>query len=369
MMKILCVIDSLGSGGSQRQLVSLAVGLAKRGHAVDFFTYHPEINHFEPTLTANAIGVYGYKKSGRWSPRVVLALRSRIRAAGYDGVIAFLTVPALYTEWARLGLNLPKLIVSERASLVHKRGAVADFLAFLSHSLADAVTVNSQHRRSQIDVRYPWIRKRCHTIPNGTDLSAFFPADEPRNPGWPLRLLSVGRVSLLKNPAVLIEALSRLAANNRRVPEVTWVGREDDAFHESVRRLEEQGLGSKWTWLGERSDIAELMRNHDALVHPSLSEGMPNVVCEALASGLPVLAGRIGDHPMLVGDGRRGFLFDPIRPDELAELIQHLDLLDSRSWEDLKSNSRLYAESNLSLDTMVASYEKILLSQIQSVRN
>jgi len=51
------------------------------------------------------------------------------------------------------------------------------------------------------------------------------------------------------------------------------------------------------------------MVEHDAFVHPSFYEGMPNVVCEALAAGLPVLVSDVCDHPLLVEKGVQGFLF------------------------------------------------------------
>ena len=72
--------------------------------------------------------------------------------------------------------------------------------------------------------------------------------------------------------------------------------------------------GKNWRWLGEESDIPGLLREHHALIHPSLYEGLPNVVCEALAAGMPVLVSNVCDHPLLVADGERGFLFDPADP-------------------------------------------------------
>ena len=81
--------------------------------------------------------------------------------------------------------------------------------------------------------------------------------------------------------------------------------------------------------MGVRKDIPELMRAHDALIHPSLSEGQSNVVNEALSSGLPILAGKIADHPSLIEDGVRGFLFDPNSPEEIASAILKYKNLDT----------------------------------------
>jgi glycosyltransferase involved in cell wall biosynthesis len=74
------------------------------------------------------------------------------------------------------------------------------------------------------------------------------------------------------------------------------------------------------------------MQRHDALIHPSLYEGLPNAVCEALAAGLPVLISNVCDHPLLVVEGERGFLFDPSDPLSIAMSIERAAALDADSW-------------------------------------
>src|SRR5690606_21739605 len=97
---------------------------------------------------------------------------------------------------------------------------------------------------------------------------------------------------------------------------------DDEAAKAEVdAALAAEGVADRWRWLGRREDVPELMRAHDALVHPAFFEGLPNAVCEALASGLPVLASRVCDHPRLVGEDR-GLLFDPGSPEDIAAALE-----------------------------------------------
>jgi glycosyltransferase involved in cell wall biosynthesis len=109
--------------------------------------------------------------------------------------------------------------------------------------------------------------------------------------------------------------------------------------------------------LGEQSDLLCLFRTHDALIHPSLYEGLPNVACEALAAGLPVLISNVCDHPLLVTEGQRGFLFDPSDPQSIAKCIERATELDADGWRILARNAREYAETHLGVDKMVEAYE------------
>ena len=92
-------------------------------------------------------------------------------------------------------------------------------------------------------------------------------------------------------------------------------------------------------------------------MHPSYFEGLPNVICEAMACGKPTLAARIGDHAELVGEGIRGFLFDPFDPLSIAESIRALVLVDDEKYNEMCIRARKYAETNLSSSHCTDEYE------------
>jgi glycosyltransferase involved in cell wall biosynthesis len=121
-------------------------------------------------------------------------------------------------------------------------------------------------------------------------------------------------------------------------------------------------ISTRWHWLGEQLDMPSLLRRHDALIHPSLYEGLPNAVCEALAAGLPVLISNVCDHPRLVVEGERGFLFNPNDPQSIAASIEKAALLDTGGWLALSRNARRYAEAHLGVANMVDAYERLFIN-------
>jgi glycosyltransferase involved in cell wall biosynthesis len=161
--------------------------------------------------------------------------------------------------------------------------------------------------------------------------------------------------------------LAQFGKTSGFVPEVAWAGQRDTSprgqrYCEQLDALL-AGLPevrSRWTWLGLRDDIPQLLGQCDALIHPSLYEGMPNAVCEALAAGRPVLASAVCDHPLLVADGERGFLFDPCSPDDMVKAMTRFAQLDVSAREVLEINARQYAHARLGIHAMVDRYEALL---------
>jgi glycosyltransferase involved in cell wall biosynthesis len=102
--------------------------------------------------------------------------------------------------------------------------------------------------------------------------------------------------------------------------------------------------------------MVDLYNAHDALIHPSMLEGLPNVICEAMACARPVLAGNVCDHAILVEDGTRGFLFDPYKPEDIAAKIHQFKLLTPSQRAGLGQHGLEYARRELSMDAYVEAY-------------
>jgi glycosyltransferase involved in cell wall biosynthesis len=186
-MKVLCVIDDLGSGGAQRQLVNVARGLAARGHHLELFTYYAGA-HFLPLLNAAGIRVHVREKTRRYSIAPVRELRRLIAGGGFDTVLAFLETPVVYSELATRGLRGVRLVVSERNTFPGGRVSVSRALKSQLHRAADAVVANTHTHRDWMARRFPFLAPKLSVIWNGVDLDEFRPAlAEPRT--GELRLL------------------------------------------------------------------------------------------------------------------------------------------------------------------------------------
>jgi glycosyltransferase involved in cell wall biosynthesis len=212
---------------------------------------------------------------------------------------------------------------------------------------------------------------KIQTIFNGVDLESFMP-DQTSGVelGNDLVLIAIGTVVANKNMLNLCKALTICRDRYNLRPIIRWAGKQvqsdagSRAFSEITRFLQSNRLSDQWEWLGERSDIPDLLRKHDALIHPSFYEGLPNVVCEALASGLPVLASDVCDHPFLVEEGVRGFLFNPHSPDSIAEAINKLYLASHEKRCQMSADARAFAEAKLASALFTDNYEKLFISLI-----
>lgn len=161
-------------------------------------------------------------------------------------------------------------------------------------------------------------------IPNGVNVATFHPAAENTPHHGPVRLLFVGRVVFQKGLDVLFRALAALPTELEWELEIIGDG---DARPALTLESAQLGIAPRITFSGwqDRAVIAERYRTADLFVFPSRDEGMPNVVLEAMASGLPIVATAIAGSEELVREGENGHLVPtenaPALTDALARLI------------------------------------------------
>lgn len=373
-LRILLVIDNLGSGGAQRQMVNLALGLQARGHKVAFFLYTPG-DAFLAEVQERNIPVYRHLKRSRYSFDVIVKLCQHLRTRRYDVVLAYMPTPNFYAILGGLlTKGAPPVVISERfydppEGLPRQEVFARQFYRFAAH-----LVVNSRHQSANLRRKYPELANRITTIYNGLDLEKFSPPDrEPLEPP-PLRLLGLSHVSPYKNILCLVRALGILAKEYHLRPCVSWAGRHFDSRHSVYLRylqqinheIDELGIAAQWRWLYEQTDIIGLLHDHHALVHPSFGEGLPNAVCEAMACGRPVILSNVLEHPSLIDHGVSGFLFDETDPHDLAWSIAALNDLSTNERLEMGRKARTFAEEHFSLPRLVEQYET-LFSTLEAV--
>ena len=155
-------------------------------------------------------------------------------------------------------------------------------------------------------------------------------------------------------------------------PKVDWIGQQvpvgvyGEYLQKMNQKIEEYNLQDQWNWMGQRTDVIDQMHSHDVLIHPSYVEGLPNVVCEALASSLPVIVSNTLDHPLLVQHNESGFLFDFQNPADLAEQIRQFNELDLNERKRMGECGRRYAEGNLASERFITEYEQLIEKVLQN---
>lgn len=280
----------------------------------------------------------------------LLAVRPLIRRHRIEGVIAFFSFPCGPIAWSS---NLPYVVSLRGGDVPGTEPSLARIHALLTplrrQILRDAraVVANSEGLRAMSEAADP---VPVQVIPNGVDTTLFRPSTAVTH-DQPIRLLFVGRFQAQKNLSWL---LRQLAGQSLPYLKLTLVGDGPlrDALQAETAAL---GLSDRVEWLGwqSRAQLAALYPRYDVLVNPSLYEGMPNVVLEAMACGLPVLASRVPGNDALVRDGENGFLFPLGDEQAFARALTLLATANRRI--TLGRAARLTAE-NFSWDSVARRY-------------
>lgn len=201
---------------------------------------------------------------------------------------------------------------------------------------------------------------------NGVDTGRFAPGgprvawggvgDKPP-PDGTLVVGTIGRLDPIKNQRLLIEALAALDARAPTVARSVRLAIVGDGPRRSEleKAVTASGVADR-TWLaGSREDVADLLRGFDVFVLPSLNEGISNTVLEAMATGLPVVATRVGGNPELVVDGSTGALVPSGDALALAATIERY-AADQALRSAHGRAGRARAEATFSLGSMVKGY-------------
>ncbi len=167
-------------------------------------------------------------------------------------------------------------------------------------------------------------------IPNGVELEPFREAAQKREstrgaldiPSDCKLVLSIGRLDKQKGFAYLIDAFAKLLEKGRNARLIIAGGGPLEISLQTqiakLQRAEEIKL------LGFRKDTPELLAASDCFVLPSLWEGSPNVILEAMAAGIPIVATNIGGTAELINDGKEGILVAPANANALTEGLERL---------------------------------------------
>jgi len=340
-LRIVFVISSLKTGGAQRVATTLTAAWSVRGHTVSIVTFEARgaapayqlsesVSLIQLDLLSNSKTIGTALRANWHRIRVLRKCLLRLRP---DIVVSFETETNILTLAASFSLCWP-IVVSERVHPAHQTiGRPWSTLRRLAYSRASAVVAQTNQIAS-------WLRlmtgAKTWVIPNPVNRTIF--GSSPEKKTTVLRrnvLLAVGRLTVQKGFDILVEAFARAAP---RIPEWDLKIYGDGPLRSTIeQRIAANGMKARISLHGVIADIASIYRSADAFVHTARYEGYPNVIAEALASGLPVIAidspGAVRD---LLGGGRYGVLVEGENPDMLAETL--VSVLNDR--EALGSFSR-----------------------------
>ena len=364
----------MGTGGLENGLVNLInrSPMDKYRHAIICLT---ESGEFEQRITIPGVQVFALNKR-----------------EGHD---------------LRVYGRLWKTLRSLQPAIVHTRNLAALEMQVISFLACRAMRVHGEHGRDVHDLdgsnrKYQLLRRilcpflhciitvsrdleswlvsvvgipadKVRQIYNGVDAECFHPrrrgvdtvAPHGFLPGEGFVVGTVGRLADVKDQRTLVRAFAKLrqiAGSDGHRCRLIIVG-SGPRYDDLRREVEDLDLGDSVWLTGDRTDVPELLRLMDIFVLPSLGEGISNTLLEAMATGLPVIATRVGGNPELVDDGVNGKLVPVSSPQCMAEALYEL-LRSPEKIAALGCRSREKVDSGFSwrvaVDNYISLYDRLL---------
>ncbi|HNR42940.1 MAG TPA: glycosyltransferase family 4 protein [Bacteroidales bacterium] len=357
-MNYVFIIDNLGSGGAERQIVTMAIAAVQRNHNAIILGY-AKGDHFLDTIKSHGIDYYLIDDKNPFIR--IWKFRKKISQLKPDTVIAFLRTASILAELAAIPVKRFNIVIQECNNIYQKFSLKnAFFLQF--HRIADIVTTNSDYTTNAVLKRAPYLKRKTMTIYNGLDLNRFRPVNN-YVPSTPKSFIVVSSHQAHKNAKGLILALDKIRKIKKdQTPKIFWYGSDlseylgapSEAYIEATSLIKEYELGNVFFLEKPVTDIETIHHKVDAIIQCSFWEGMPNAICEGMASGLPVLMSQVSDFKVLTeGNGRS---FNPDSVDEIVEAITWFCDLPLDDILKMRKTSREKAEKYFSVEKMVDTF-------------
>jgi glycosyltransferase involved in cell wall biosynthesis len=301
------VIGQLTYGGAESQLFELARALTAKSAASAAPVVYCLSASSEPygtRLREAGVTLRILPSRGSFDFSRVMALRKALRDDGVSIVHAFLFLASGYAYLAtrlRRGIGL----VTSARNCKPEPNPLRRAVLRAAFRASARVLCNSREMERYAKSYYGAPEGRTAVVLNGVDTDRF---DVPRRAHEGLRIGTVGRIEKQKNLGVFLDAAALVLAERPDARfEIVGDGSLRAHFEAEVER---RGLRGIVTLPGTRSDVPDFYAGLDQFWLTSDYEGTPNVVLEALASGLPVVATRVGGTPEVIDDGVTGMLVD-----------------------------------------------------------
>lgn len=363
-MRIVHVVDSLEFGGLERVVTDLALEQKRRGHEVSVFSLM-QTQGLRPELEAAGIPVVIGDKRKPFDLQLIRRLRAHLRDARIEVAHTHSFVPNYYCAAARLGMGRRVAMVGTCHDMGHRLGNRRlrwMYRASLATTARVAMVGRMVHERF---VGAGWVpRERAAVVLNGIPVERFRITPQRRQAARERLGLAadtpvigaVGRLVPLKNHRLLIAQMPALVA---RWPDLRLVIIGGGPLEQDLaRQVEELGLGAHVQLASQRSDVSDLLPAFDIFAMPSLTEGLSIALLEACATGLAIVATRVGGNPEIIDEGRTGLLVPsedgPALHDALVQLLETPALR-----ERMGSAAAQWVQAHASIASVATTYERL----------
>jgi len=365
-IRIAYLVRQLGVGGLENVVVELANALEPSRFACSIVSFAAPGPLQNKVHTAQ-VQVVALNQSGGNNPVLVYRLYRFLRQQR-PHIVQTHNWATLLEGFLGAKLAGVPLIVHAEHGTIESRARNLFLQRHLWKKVHRVLCVSQAHRRRLADtVRFPY--QRLQPILNGVDTSLFAPRPGDRKSlrtqlGLKPECLYIGTVGNLrpvKNHALLLRVSQQVC---RRYQNVRFVLIGHGPLREQLAAYaQELGIQHQVQFLGTRADIPELLNALDIFVLPSLSEGLPMSVLEAMACGLPVVATQVGGLPEVIEDGKTGLLV-PSQDEQQLTLALEVLIQHEKQRKVLGEQGRKRVVEHFSVQKMTNEYQELYESLV-----
>lgn len=351
-------ITGLQPGGAERALVQIVTRLNRERWAPMVYSLTGN-GPLVDRLDAAGIPTELLQVRSTWDVRIIWKLAQRLKVQKPLLLQTFLFHANLAGRLSGKLAGIPHIVSGIRVSEKRKNGhllldrltnRLVELNVCVSQSVADFSIQQGKLPVSKVTV-----------IPNGVDFEMFDTAEPLDLSPWGIPadakvVLFAGRLDPQKAPADLLTAFE-LFARQAAGYHLLFVG-EGPLKAELQQKASTLSCADRIHFSGWQPHVPQLMKAATCLVLPSLWEGMPNVVLEAMASGLPVISTRVDGVSELIRDGEQGTLVATGEPDEIYQALCDLSTQPARFIE-MSEVAQALVENEFTWDSIADRYDKI----------
>lgn len=347
-MRILQIMPEFGLAGAERMAENLTLSQIKAGHivkVVSFYDYHSAITD---NLESKGVEIIYLNKKGGVDLSVIGRLKNVIESYSPD-VIHTHRYILFYTLLARKRTSVKAPIVhtvhnEAKKELNFAYRKINNLLFLISKCYPVALT--KEIKETIID-EYVGI-KDLPIIMNGVNTDNVQPIKtDYKVPQETFNILHVGRFAEAKNHETIIDAFAEFHQRHQKAT-LTFFG-EGVKFESVKDKVKRDKLTDCIFFKGVDGKVTSHFHEYDVFILPSLFEGMPITIIEAMAAGMPIIASNVGGIPDIITNGKNGILIKPEK-EEIVEALNKLacnEELRKRLGEAALESSKLYTSDQM----------------------
>jgi len=318
-MKVIQVIPSLSFAGAEVMCKNLSCELKRNGIDVSVICLYDTQTALSEQMEEAGIKIHYLGKKGGFDRSVYRKLRKILKVERPDVIHTHLHV-LKYVTPAAFGLHA-KILHTVHSIAQKESGSADKYVNLLSYKLCriKPVALSTIVQQTIVDT-YKIKAAKIPIVYNGVTLDRCIPKSDYSIKGA-ATILHIGRFEEAKNHVGMIKGYAKYC--QKHPDSRLWLVGDGDKRAEIEALVAELGLQENVVFWGKQSNVFEYLQKADVFILPSLYEGIPLTVAEAMGSGLPIIASNVGGIPDMIVNETHGLLID-VNEDALADALERM---------------------------------------------